>query len=58
MPQTAAQRKAALKYRKNKTRTFTLTLYPSDSDIAEWLDSQPKKAKAIKDAIRAHMEGL
>lgn len=50
--QTDAQRRAALKYRKDKTRTFTLTLYPSDTDIIKWLDSQPQKAKAIKEAIR------
>lgn len=50
--QTEAQRKAALKYRKEKTRSFTLTLYPSDADIIEWLDRQTSKAKAVKEAIR------
>ena len=50
--QTEAQRKAALKYRKEKTRSFTLTLYPSDADIIEWLDQQDSKSKAIKEAIR------
>lgn len=54
--QTDAQRRAALKYRKEKTRTFTLTLYPSDSDIIEWLDKQTQKAKAVKDAIRKEIE--
>ena len=53
--QTEAQRRAALKYRKEHTRTFTLTLYPSDRDIINWLDAQPSKAKAVKDAIRASM---
>lgn len=53
--QTDAQRRAALKYRREKTRTFTLTLYPKDSDIAEWLDAQPKKAEAVKAAIRAQI---
>lgn len=56
MAQTDAQRRAALKYRKEKTRTFTLTLYPSDSDIIEWLDKQEQKAKAIKAAIRKEIE--
>lgn len=55
--QTEAQRKAALKYRKEKTRTFTLTLYPADADIAEWLDAQEHKAKAVKEAIRKFIEG-
>lgn len=57
MTQTEAQRKAALKYRKEKTRTFTLTLYPADADIVEWLDAQEHKAKAVKEAIRKFMEG-
>lgn len=57
MAQTDAQRRAALKYRKEKTRTFTLTLYPSDSDIIEWLEKQEHKAKAIKAAIRKEIEG-
>lgn len=56
MAQTEAQRRAALKYRKEKTRTFTLTLYPSDADIIEWLDKQEHKAKAIKEAIRKEIE--
>ena len=52
MSQTEAQRRAAIKYRKSKTRTFTLTLYPSDSDIIEWLDEQESKAGAVRTAIR------
>lgn len=56
MSQTDAQRRAALKYRKEKTRTFTLTLYPSDADIIDWLDRQEQKAKAIKNAIRKEIE--
>lgn len=56
MAQTDAQRKAALKYRKAKTKTFTLTLYPSDADIIEWLDAQSQKARAVKAAIRKAME--
>lgn len=56
MAQTDAQRKAALKYRKEKTKTFTLTLYPSDADIIEWLDAQTQKARAVKAAIRQAME--
>ena len=55
--QTEAQRRAALKYRKEKTHSFTLTLYPSDSDIIEWLDGQQHKAKAIKEAIRNEIKG-
>ena len=30
MAQTEAQRRAALKYRKSKTRTISVTLYPAD----------------------------
>lgn len=55
MTQTKAQRKAALKYRKDKVRTFTLSLYPSDADIIQWLDSQPEKSKAVRAAIRAYI---
>lgn len=54
--QTEAQRRAALKYRKEKTRTLSVTLYPADKDIADWLDRQPEKAKAVKRAIREHIE--
>ena len=55
MAQTEAQRKAALKYRKEKTRTFALTLYPSDADIVEWLDAQAQKSKAVRAAIRFYI---
>lgn len=55
MKETSAQRKATLKYRRDKTRTFTLTLYPKDADIISWLDAQPSKAQAIRDAIRSYM---
>ena len=55
MTQTDAQRRAVLKYRKEKTRTFTLTLYPSDSDIVEWLDLQESKANAVRMAIREYI---
>lgn len=57
MAQTDAQRRATLKYRKEKTKTFTLTLYPSDADIIAWLDAQQHKAKAVKDAIRNEIRG-
>ena len=56
MAQTEAQRRAALRYRREKTRTFTLTLYPSDQDISEWLDRQDAKAKSVKTAIREYIE--
>ena len=55
MVQSESQRRAALKYRKEKTRTFTLTLYPSDSDIVAWLDSKTGKAAAVKQAIREYI---
>ena len=52
MAQTDAQRRAALRYRRASTRTLSVTLYPSDSDIIEWLDTQPRKAEAVRSAIR------
>lgn len=55
MAQTDAQRRAALKYRKGRTRTFTLTLYPADADIIEWLGRQESKAAAVRAAIREYM---
>lgn len=55
MTQTPAQRKAALKYRKEKTRSFTMTLYPKDADIIAWLESQERKSEAVKSAIRSQI---
>lgn len=50
-----AQKKALEKYRKNVKR-FTVDFPPSDSELWEHLQQQPKKQTYIKDLIRADME--
>ena len=48
---TAAQLKAKKKY-KQKVNRITVDFYPTDSDIWEYINHQPKKQTYIKDLIR------
>lgn len=51
-----AQRAAIAKYISEKTVRYVLTMNKeSESDLIQWLDGQPNKAQAIKNAIRASM---
>ena len=50
-----AQKKALEKY-KAKVNRFTIDFPPSDAELWEHLQNQPKKQTYIKDLIRADME--
>ena len=49
-----AQRKAVKKY-KEKVKRITLDFYPTDEELWEHLQNQPKKQTYIKDLIRSDM---
>lgn len=50
-----AQRKAVKKYRKKLNR-ITVDFYPTEEDLWNHIQSQPKKQTYIKDLIRKDME--
>lgn len=56
MTQTKAQRKASLAYKKRNTKTLSITLFPADADIIEWLDGIDGKAAYIRKLIRDDMK--
>jgi hypothetical protein len=49
-----AQKKAVKKY-KEKVKRITLDFHPSEQDLYEHIQQQPKKQTYIKDLIRADM---
>lgn len=51
-----SQKRARDKYNKEKSSTFTVRFYPSDSDVWNHLQSQDNKAGFVKELIRQHME--
>ncbi len=51
-----AQLRAVMKYRE-KVNRITLDFFPTEQDLWEHLNSQPKKATYIKDLIRKDMKG-
>lgn len=54
MPTTEAQRRASKKYDAENTRQIMMKLNTTtDADILDWLDSQPNRQGAIKEAIRS-----
>lgn len=56
MPKTSeAQLKAVKKY-KEKTKRFSLDFHPTEEELWNWLQSQPKKQTYLKDLIRRDME--
>lgn len=50
-----AQKRAKKKYQ-SKVKRFTVDFYPTESDIYEQLQKQPKKQTYIKDLIRADIK--
>lgn len=53
MASTEAQKRASMKWTKANTVTVTLRFNKSnEQDLIEWLERQPNKSKAVKDAIR------
>lgn len=53
---TDAQNRAKQKYRK-KVKQINIEFYPTEADLLEHLNKQPKKQTYIKDLIRADMKG-
>ena len=52
---TDAQKKAKQKYQKNVIR-LTIDFYPTEKELVEQIEKQPKKQTYIKDLIRADIE--
>lgn len=50
-----AQKRAVKKY-KEKVKRITVDFHPSESELWEHIQNQPKKQTYIKDLIRADME--
>lgn len=56
MPVSDAQRRANERYRRESVRQVSVRFYPSDSDVWDWLQSQPNKQSYIRGLIREDME--
>lgn len=56
MATSEAQKRAAIKYMKEKTKAYTMRFYPTDADLLAWFESQPNKQGYIKRLIRDDME--
>ena len=58
MAESAAKRRAIMKYRKNAVRKITVTFYPKDKGILEWIDSSGMSRSAfIKSLIQSEIDG-
>lgn len=55
MAESAAQRKSALKYRKEKTKQVCLSFYPTDMELYDFLCQQENKTSYLKNLIRREM---
>ncbi len=47
-----AQKKAKAKYKAEKVKKMLLEFYPTDAELLEHLEKQPKKQTYIKNLIR------
>ena len=54
---TDAQKRAAAKYKREKTHSFSLRFFPADEELWEHLQRQARKAEYLKRLIREDMEG-
>lgn len=54
---TEAQKKAEMKYHREKVKQVSGDLLPKNADLYEWLSTQPSKAGTIKRLLRDEMEG-
>lgn len=52
---TEAQKRAEMKYRREKVKQVVVTFSPRDADLYEWLGTQPSKAGTIKRLLREEM---
>lgn len=51
-----AQKRAIQKYKAEKVKKVLLEFYPTETDLVEHLQKQPKKQTYIKALIRADMK--
>ena len=51
-----AQIDAVKRYKQKNSKRFCMDFYPSDTDILDHLNKQPKKQTYIKELIRRDME--
>lgn len=51
-----AQKKAKAKYKAEKVKKILLEFYPTDAELLEHLEKQPKKQTYIKNLIREDIE--
>lgn len=52
---TEAQKRAKEKYQ-SKVKRFTIDFYPTEAELWEQIERQPKKQTYIKNLIKADME--
>lgn len=52
-----SSKRAKARYRKDKTKSFTLTFYSGDMELYEFLQAKPNKSAYIKRLIATDMEG-
>ena len=52
---TEAQKKAEMKYRREKVKQVVVTFSPKDAELYEWLCAQSSKAGTIKRLLREEM---
>ena len=55
-PKTAASQLKAVKKFNEKRNRITVDFYPTESDLWDHINQQPKKQTYIKDLIRADLE--
>lgn len=55
MATSEAQKRASAKYRKNNVKAIMFNLYPSDSDLIEFLEGKENRSSYIKELIRKDM---
>lgn len=53
---SAAQLRAAQKYKREKVKRLTVEFSPAEAELWEYIQNQPKKQTYIKRLIRADMD--
>lgn len=56
MPKTSEAQLKAIKKYKEKVNRITIEFYPTEEDLWQHIQNQPKKQTYIKDLIRKDME--
>lgn len=56
MPETPAQRRAKLKYKREKMKQLIVPFYPTDMELWDYLCTKDNKAGFVKSLIRREME--